>query len=340
MTAPITLADLNQFLILQIERQGTTTRITGRPSKPGQPSPDEHMSLHINSKEGVPGQLTEVDPDGKRAVLRTVAEVLHPAVVPNASFPMYDSYWSDRIRMVLNESITWTRQRFVSPDAFVQASPQGGRMWRVAEAGDEKRTDGEIVPGGWDHEHCELCWRTVGSGGDPEGYINSDGDWVCTRCHQRFVEPRDLRFASGWPDAEDVQSPEQQSFEILSRLIDEYDLDGIRKYVGEGGSLNVSNRYGWTPLMFAALRGHKSLVALLIANGVDVNAVAGETGYSALANAAQAGHLEVVRLLLSAGATANVPESLCGGSLLQYVKTGRGQSDPLISQLLTDAGAK
>jgi hypothetical protein len=213
-------------------------------------------------------------------------------------------------------------------------------MWRVAEPGDEKRTDGEIVPGGWDHEHCELCWGKIGSGGDPEGYSNGNGHWVCSRCYKRYVDPGDLRFVSAWPDDEDSQSPEQKSFEYVAGLIDAYDLDGIRNYIAEGGNPNVSNRHGWTPLMFAASRGHRSLVALLIAKGADVNAVARENGLTALANAAQAGHLEVVQMLLGAGASVKVPDSLCGGSLLLYVKTGRGQNDPCISQLFREAGAK
>jgi ankyrin repeat protein len=143
-----------------------------------------------------------------------------------------------------------------------------------------------------------------------------------------------------WWDNEDSQSPQQQSFEYVGRLIDAYDLDGIRKYIAEGGNVNVSNRHGWTPLMFAASRGHNSLVALLIAKGADVDAVAHENGFTALANAAQGGHLEVVQMLLRAGATVKVPDPLCGGSLLLYVKSGRGQNDQRISQLVTDAGAK
>jgi hypothetical protein len=113
MISPVTLDDLNQFRVLQIERQGETTLITGRMSKRGQPYVDEHVHLFNSLDEHLSGYLIEVDPDANRAVLGTPTEYLHPSVVPGASFPMYDSYWSDRIRLVLNRGITWTRQVFV-----------------------------------------------------------------------------------------------------------------------------------------------------------------------------------------------------------------------------------
>jgi hypothetical protein len=68
-------------------------------------------------------------------------------------------YWLPRVQLVLDPTTTWTRTRFVPPDAFEQDAPTPGwRQSRVAQPGDENRTDGVIVAGGWDHEHCEICW--------------------------------------------------------------------------------------------------------------------------------------------------------------------------------------
>jgi hypothetical protein len=88
MISPITLADLNQFRVLQIERRDERTLITGRLSKPGQPSADEHVNLFVNMDEDLSGYLTEIDPDASRAVLSTATEHLHPSVVLGTSFPM------------------------------------------------------------------------------------------------------------------------------------------------------------------------------------------------------------------------------------------------------------
>jgi hypothetical protein len=253
MMTPTILADLNQFFVFHIDRKHEQTLITGRLSKPGQPYPGQHVSLYVSLDADVAARVTEVDPDAGTAALALWEEHLHPVVVPGASFPMYDNYWSYRVRLVLDKGLTWAHKQFASPDAFEQLSAQGGRMWRRAEPGDELRTDGKIIPCGWDHEHCELCWTHIDPS-NPHGYESANGDWVCARCYERFVEPGDLRFLSGIDD-EQLQSIEGQSFETLDRLIGAYNLVGIRKYIDDGGDPNVTNRHGWTPLMVAASRG-------------------------------------------------------------------------------------
>lgn len=52
----------------------------------------------------------------------------------------------------------------------------------------------QVVKAGWDHEHCAICWETLGPGGQPEGYVISQRIWVCERCYVNFVERRSLDF--------------------------------------------------------------------------------------------------------------------------------------------------
>lgn len=61
------------------------------------------------------------------------------------------------------------------------------------------------------------------------------------------------------------------------------------------------NRLGWTPLHYAASKGHADTVKLLLANKAIVNAPSPD-GTSPLMMAAYAGSEEVVRILLNAGA--------------------------------------
>jgi hypothetical protein len=70
-----------------------------------------------------------------------------------------------------------------------------------------------------------------------------------------------------------------------------------------------------------------------------VDAIAESHGCTALALAAHAGHAKIVEQFLDAGANVQVPQNCFGGSLLLYVKTGLGQSDNRIIDLLTRAGA-
>lgn len=42
---------------------------------------------------------------------------------------------------------------------------------------------------GWDHEHCELCFEKIGTGGIPGGYATVDEyRWLCPVCWQDFHE--------------------------------------------------------------------------------------------------------------------------------------------------------
>jgi hypothetical protein len=145
---------------------------------------------------------------------------------------------------VLDKDICWTRMQFVAPDAFVEPSETPGwRKWRIATPDDNERADGEIVPGGWDHEHCELCWQRIGSGGDRERYTGAN-QWVCVRCYKRYIAPRDLRFVVEGPsDDSDESAGSMHMFQAISRLIEDYDLAAIRG-ARPGGS-DVGGVFQW-----------------------------------------------------------------------------------------------
>ncbi|HKO05412.1 MAG TPA: hypothetical protein VJW51_11715 [Candidatus Acidoferrales bacterium] len=49
-----------------------------------------------------------------------------------------------------------------------------------------------IVKAGWDHEHCEYCWKHIEQ---PQwAYVNPDDDWVCESCFNKYVANHDLSF--------------------------------------------------------------------------------------------------------------------------------------------------
>jgi hypothetical protein len=339
---PTTLADLSQFTIQQMVQQSDHSLLSGRITKPGRLSSGEHLSVFISLKENARGVLTELDPDAALAVLSVNAKNLHPALVIGATFPVYDAYWARKLPLALDDDIHWTRMQFVPLDAFVEPSENAGwRKWRIATPDDSKRTDGRIVPGGWDHEHCELCWHKMGPAGDSDGYFSGAKQWVCVSCYDCFIQPRNLQFVmeGDWGDSDNPASS-LTVFQQINRLIDNYDLHAIRRFLDDAGKVDVRNKFGWTPLMLAASRGHQSLIALLLDVGADVNAVSEQHGYTVLALAAQKGYALVVEKLLGTGARVEVPDTFCGGSLLTYVKTGPGRENARVSKLLTDAGAK
>ncbi len=341
MNGRTALADLNAFTIFRIDDHGARSLITGRLSLPGRPSEGDQINLLTDADVDVFGQIDVIDPDAGTAVIRLSTADLVPAVAVGATFPICDNYGLSRIRLILDPEVSWTRRTFAASDAFEQLAANGWVQSRAAKPGDEARTDGRLVAGGWDHEHCEFCWGTVGRGGDPAGWATDGGLWACDRCHAGYVEPRDLGFASDGADDGLDAPPDagREAFDAVCHLIDAYDLGAVRAWLAAEDSPDVRNRYGWTPLMVAACRGHASLVTLLLSAGADPSAVAEGHGCTPLALAAQRGHVAVTRTLLEAGATARVPGTFWGGSLLQYVKSGPGREDPAISALLADAGA-
>jgi ankyrin repeat protein len=72
-----------------------------------------------------------------------------------------------------------------------------------------------------------------------------------------------------------------------------------------GADLNLSDKYGSTPLMYAAMRGEVELVKMLSEAGADLN-LQDPSGRSALSIAISVGNLEIVEILVKSGVDANV----------------------------------
>ncbi|KAL3462597.1 ankyrin repeat-containing domain protein [Aspergillus heterothallicus] len=99
-------------------------------------------------------------------------------------------------------------------------------------------------------------------------------------------------------------------------------------------SLEVPSTGGKTPLILAAIRGHPSVIKLLLAHGAEHKARATHTE-TALGAAANAGHVNIVQLLLERGAAIE-STSQSGGTPLLKASTPSivNWSDEEISRLL------
>jgi hypothetical protein len=110
------------------------------------------------------------------------------------SYPFMDGYWGERAELVLNESRRWQPARF-EPSDMVRF-PAAGGGWMATRSSPAAPPGGEVVPGGWDHEHCEICQKKIGCGGEPDGFFSPPDSWVCEECYRSFIVPRSLAFAS------------------------------------------------------------------------------------------------------------------------------------------------
>ncbi len=85
-------------------------------------------------------------------------------------------------------------------------------------------------------------------------------------------------------------------------------LEVVRRLCDKQPDLARSkNRAGFTPLHWAAIRGHAGVAEYLVKKGADVNA-ADNLGLTPLHRAAYWGHLEMSRLLLKHGANARATD--------------------------------
>lgn len=340
MSAPVGLDDLRRFTVDAVEPSGPGWRLTGRVTAVGTLAIGDSLELFVPDPHSLTVRVAAVDLSSRTAALVT-RERPHEVVVPGYTAPLLNSGSEWLTRLVLDRSLAWRLVRFSSQPAFVKLHPDGTREWRPAAPGDEHRTDGEVVPAMWDHEHCAFCNCHISESDEPEGHTFDGNTWVCVTCFNAFVSPPDLRFvleghfsAKLTPDERQATAPSR----ALERLIGEHDLPAVRTWVESGNDVDARSAGGSTALMTAAERDLRDLARLLLELGADVNATSVH-GYTPLALAAQDGRADMVELLLAAGASPHVHEDFWGGSLLTFVRSGPGGNDQELLQRLKRAGA-
>ncbi|KKP95732.1 MAG: hypothetical protein US13_C0002G0043 [candidate division TM6 bacterium GW2011_GWE2_36_25] len=82
------------------------------------------------------------------------------------------------------------------------------------------------------------------------------------------------------------------------------DINIIKLLLDHGANVDLPDKNGNTPLMFAVMWGHNEIAVLLIDNGADVNAK-DKLGYTALIFAVQKNNLPLVKLLIKNGVEVN-----------------------------------
>lgn len=107
------------------------------------------------------------------------------------SSPCEDWWTPDQRELVEDRSVTWHRQMWEPRDAWI--SPDGAA--RPYEAFSDPATPPagmKLVKGGWNHDHCQLCWVTLAeaTAGQPEGYTDGAHRWLCVSCFEAYLAPR------------------------------------------------------------------------------------------------------------------------------------------------------
>lgn len=92
---------------------------------------------------------------------------------------------------------------------------------------------------------------------------------------------------------------QDDAFDGLHKLIKHGDTIALRKQLAAGTDPNLRNRFGWTPLMLAAMHGRGELVELLITSGADAR-LTNQFGDTAESLAENKGHHRLVQRLRNA----------------------------------------
>jgi hypothetical protein len=77
---------------------------------------------------------------------------------PDSEWQVIDCYWGERTALVLDSKRIWIKTGYK----------------------------------GQDHDHCAICWESIGAGG--EGYVDDGATWVCDQCYDSYVKTKSLGF--------------------------------------------------------------------------------------------------------------------------------------------------
>jgi len=99
-------------------------------------------------------------------------------IKPGEPIPYLDGYWGERALIVFDKKLDWHETTFQVRDAV------------------HHRMDGtsKVDPGGWDHEHCAICWATISENENRNFVKSTQGHFVCLDCFRNHVEPRSIDF--------------------------------------------------------------------------------------------------------------------------------------------------
>jgi ankyrin repeat protein len=111
------------------------------------------------------------------------------------------------------------------------------------------------------------------------------------------------------------------------------DVEALKENLEKGTALiavNEQKKDGMTPLITASMMGHANVVAYLIEEGADVEAV-GTNGATALMIASMMGHTNVMELLLEAGAIVDSEHKFAKNTALHFAsEMGRAEAVELL----------
>ena len=188
------LEDFSQFIVSSVQVNDDEVKLSGtfKDSK----GVSERRSWLVRGQEYYIGDLIEFNTDNKTAIFVNWDEK-SKNVKEGDTFFWIDGYWNlNLIYRILNKEKLWVKERFKPQNAqsFIQNGVKG---WcKVGQKIPEGAKIGDIILGGWDHEHCSICNAKIGSGGERDCYRDEDMFWLCVSCFDKYASRNDLSFTN------------------------------------------------------------------------------------------------------------------------------------------------
>jgi hypothetical protein len=109
----------------------------------------------------------------------------------------FDGYWQmPFVEALADETNEWRQFTFQATDAQYFRQGNGIGWQQVGGRLPEGAIPMDVKPGGWDHEHCDLCGDHIDAK-HPIGYSDSEGHFLCSSCYDKFGANHDVSFQLG-----------------------------------------------------------------------------------------------------------------------------------------------
>jgi len=159
---------------------------------------DGWISYLISQEDVViEGRFFSFDANTKKATFKPKDTNQIGLLAVGKTYTYLDGYWGERVALVLDKSRQWKRVLFKPQDAVEYTS---GNMRILDKLGQSPSSfvDGESrgISGGWDHEHCVICWEKIAEYAQSFGYTDQNAKWVCENCYTKYVQPKRFDFLS------------------------------------------------------------------------------------------------------------------------------------------------
>jgi hypothetical protein len=154
---------------------------------------ERHLGYLITSGERfVLGRFVAVDLNHKiAAFIPHAIQDLSDIRVDN-TYRRIDGYWGERAALVLDRGHVWLRRTFEPTDAIRFKIESGNALCKTSK--DTDFQNGNLIKGGWDHEHCEICSQKICQNVNPIGMFSEPDHWVCGDCYTQYIALRSLDF--------------------------------------------------------------------------------------------------------------------------------------------------